>query len=244
MKQLLCLSLFALSSIVTFSQPDPEQILAHARYTTTLNNTDLFATLKKGNIQVPVRFYMRGSDIQMQYLPFQNAEWQGIHLKFEEEECTLYKVEAETAEKESSLTKLDIDTIATPIANTDLTLEDLSLRFLCWPDPKIIGTEKIKTQSCYIIRVFNPNKDGNYSTCDLWIHRKEGALMQVKAYDWKGKLIKMFRVSDLMRHNGNYMIKTLKVETIYKNRVASISYLKFDNPQKQSPTNSRRRSLR
>jgi len=179
---------------------------------------------------------MRGKDIQMQYLPEGAPAWKGIHLQLNDDRCDLYDVLG------SKSTKFSDSKIGQSIDGTDLSYEDLSLRFLYWPDPEIVGEETIKTQGCYIIQVFNPNPDqGNYAVCRLWIHKKAAALMKVKAFDRKGQHVKTFGVSDLMKVNGDYVMEKMKVETIKDERTTSISYLIFENPEEKKKTGNPRK---
>ena len=46
--------------------------------------------------------------------------------------------------------------IVEPIAGTDLTYEDLALRFFYWPNPKLEGAEDVGGQPCYKLRVDKP----------------------------------------------------------------------------------------
>ena len=209
------------------AQQDAQSILNAAKYVTTLNKVDMTGKLKKGRVEIPVKFYLRNKDIQMQYLPSEKAGWSGIHLQLNDNSCDLYDV------KGQDMTKFPDDKVGQAISGTDLTYEDLSLRFLYWPNPELVGEGKVKLFDCYIIRVFNPNRSGNYSTCDLWIHKKAAALMQVKAYDWKGKHIKTFKVDSLMQFEGDYVMEKMKVESIKNDRTASISYLIFDDPNEK-----------
>lgn len=219
--------------------PDPYTVLANARYVTTLTKNDLSGKLKKGGHEVPVQLYMRGKDIQMQYQPGKGQDWKGIHLQLNDDKCDLFNVQGQKS------TKFADSKIGQDISGTDLSYEDLSLRFLYWPDPEIVGQEKIKLQDCYIVEVYNPDlNQGNYAVCRLWIHKKAAALMKVKAFDKKGKHVKTFEVSDLMKVKGDYVMEKMKVERIKDDRVTSISYLIFDNPDGKSKKKTGRPKLR
>lgn len=238
MKKLL-LSLL-ISLLPLSAQENAHEILDATRYVSTLSKTDLTGKLRKDSTSVPVNLYMREENIQMQYLPDPKGAYKGIHLKLANDSCELYDL------KDGKMTAFPDDKIGQSIAGTDLTYEDLSLRFLYWPDPEIKGQEKLlmSGQDCYIIRVFNPDRRGNYSVCDLWIHKKAAALMQVEAYDWKAKHVKTFKVTDLMQVDGDYAMKKMKVETIEDGRTISISYLTFDDPDEKSNSNHPRKKLR
>ena len=234
-KYLLLLSLFLSPLLKAEEDFDAYEVMAKARYVSSLSKNDLTGNLKKKGHVVPIRLYMRGKDIQMQYQPDSSKGWKGVHLQLKDDNCDLYDVDGE------NLTKFPDEKIGKNIAKTDLTYEDLSLRFLYWPSPEIVGEETIMAQSCYIIRVYNPNSSqGNYAVCDLWIHKRAGALMRVKAFDQKAQHVKTFEAADLMNVDGEIMMRKMKVERIKNNRVQSVSYMIFDNPEKDFKKKVRR----
>ncbi|MGJ8634937.1 MAG: outer membrane lipoprotein-sorting protein, partial [Luteolibacter sp.] len=86
------------------------------------------------------------------------------------------------------------------IAGTDLTYEDLALRFFYWPNPKLEGKENVGAQPTYKLRINKPNgAAGNYQSVYVWVHQKYGAFMQIKGYNTQGKLIKEFQVENVMK---------------------------------------------
>lgn len=219
--------LISLFFMLISSAQDADAVLANARYVTSLNKNDLSGKLRKGRAEVPVKLYMRENNIQMQYQPSENKGWRGIHLQLNKESCELFDL------NDGNLSAFPDSKIGQAISDTDLSYEDLSLRFLYWPSPKIIGEDTVKTQGCYIVSVNNPDGRGNYSRCDLWIHKKASALMQMKGYDKNGEHIKTFRVAELMKVDGDFAVEKMKVETIKNGRTKSISYLIFDNPEEK-----------
>ena len=224
MKPFFHIILFALILPTLGVDVEAEQLLANARYVSALNKQDLTGKLKKGSNEVPIKLYMRGKDIQMQY-ELQKDVWNGVHLELKDSNCELFDIIG------GEMKKFPDQKIGQPIASTDLSYEDLSLRFLYWPAPEIVGEESVKTQDCYIVRVFNPDTRGNYAVCDLWIHKKAAALMKVKAFNAKGQHIKTFEASDLMNVDGEILMRKMKVERLSNGRVDSVSYLIFDNPE-------------
>ena len=124
--------------------------------------------------------------------------------------------------------------IGDAIIGSDVTYEDLSLRFLYWKDATIVGQEKIKMQQCHKIRLRNPGKDGRYTLVYIWVHQKFGALMQVAGYNAGGQLLKRFHVTELMNVGKIQTLKKMNVET-YKpgtTKVIGITYLEFKEPKK------------
>ena len=119
------------------------------------------------------------------------------------------------------------------ILGTDLTYEDLAFRFLYWPNPKIVGEDVIKLQKCHKIRMINPSNRGRYDIVYIWVHQKYNALMQVAGYDEKGKLLKRFHVTELMKVANGQTLKKMNVETYnpVNGKATGITYLEFSKPE-------------
>ena len=134
-------------------------------------------------------------------------------------------------------TRFPKDKIGETIFGSDLTYEDLSLRFLYWKDAKIQGQETLKTQKTTKLRINNPGDDGRYKTVYIWVHNKSGGLMQVAGYDAEGRLLKRFHVTDLMTVDGIQTVEKMNVNT-YKtgtNKVIGVSYLEFKKAERLKP---------
>ncbi len=223
-------------SLLASSAQDVHELMARARYVTTLSKTDLEGRLKKSSLEIPVKFSLNGENLMVQY--YVDSLWKGLHVKLNPTNCQLFDINADGSESLFSDQKIGQD-----IAGTDLSYEDLSLRFLYWPVAELKGEERIKSQNCYIVRVHNPDQKGNYLYCDLWLHQKASNLMQVKAYDRNEQHCKTLQAADLMNVDGEIMMRKMKVEVVKNGDTQSISYLIFKNPEGPK-SSSRRRSLR
>ena len=149
-------------------------------------------------------------------------------MQLQEGEAKLYETE------QGKATPFPPHKIGEAIINSDVTYEDLSLRFLYWKDAKVVGEDKIKMQPCYKLRLRNPGKDGRYALVYIWVHKKYGALMQVAGYDVQGRLLKRFHITDLMTVDKIQTLKKMNVETYQAgtNKVTGITYLEFKKPSK------------
>jgi hypothetical protein len=118
------------------------------------------------------------------------------------------------------------------VRKTAINFEDLSMRFLYWPNAKVIGDESISFQKCWIVRVANPDNRGPYRTVDVWVHKDSGAMMQMRAYDAKGKLLKEFKVRKGQKYKGAYILKQMRVESynVDTNKINGRTYLEIDDP--------------
>jgi hypothetical protein len=93
-----------------------------------------------------------------------------------------------------------------------MNYEDLSLRFTYWPQPKLMGTDTIKTAKCWVVRVVNPDGKGPYGTVDLWVHQGSGGVARMDAYDPLGKLMKRFQVVSVQKVRDVTILKEMRVE--------------------------------
>ncbi len=118
------------------------------------------------------------------------------------------------------------------VRGTDINYEDLSMRFLYWPGAKVIGEDSSLFQKCWMVRVTNPDGRGPYGTVDVWIAKSSGAMMQMEAYDAKGKKVKQFKVRKGQKYKGAYILKQMRVESFdAKGDVKGRTYLEIEDPE-------------
>jgi hypothetical protein len=131
------------------------------------------------------------------------------------------------------------DRLVSPIAGTDLTYEDLALRFFYWPDPQLEGEENVGGQACYKIRIDKPrNAPGRYEVVYVWVHKKFGAFMRIRGHDKNGGLVKEFQVEDVMQVAKDlWTLRKMQVATHdpATGRRLSITDVTFDTPKKAGP---------
>jgi len=99
------------------------------------------------------------------------------------------------------------------IRSTDLTYEDLAMRFIDWPSPKIIAVEKAKGGKAWKIRCTNPDKDNGYAFVDAWISQRSGALVRMNGYNNKNQLVKSFEVDSVQQYKGDWYLEMMNVRT-------------------------------
>lgn len=207
------------------NQPNAQAILERARLATSLQHADLDGAIRKDNQRVPVKLFLKGENIQFQITGV------GIfHLRLTEKGAQLFDIQPDGRTSVFPAAKL-----SQPIAGTDLTYEDLSMRFFYWPNPVFEGVEKVGGQDCFRLRVVNPGDEGSYAIINVWVHTKAGAFMKVSGYDRQGRPLKTFQVRDLQAvGGGEYTLKSMSVETIdpASARILGRSYLDFDNPRR------------
>lgn len=228
------IALCALALPARAQQPSAAEILAGTRMAATLAQLDkgLAGNLRQGNRKIPVVLYLKGGDIQFQFSEG-GGPWQIFHMRIGDDKLSLYEMSA-GKQRDFPAAKL-----VSPVAGTDLTYEDLALRFLYWPNPKLEGTEKVGGQECYKIRIDKPaGAAGRYQVVYVWAHTKFGAFMRIRGHDQKGGLLKEFQVEDIMQvAKDTWTLRKMQVSTHNptNGRRTSITDVTFDSPRKAGP---------
>ena len=215
-------------------QPDARAILEGARMSATLTHLDegLRGDLRHGREKTPVVLFLKGENIQFQFSE-NNGPWQGFHMRIGDEAFNLYEI------KDGKTHAFSAAKMVEPVAGTDLTYEDLAMRFFYWPDPKLEGREDVAGQECYKIRIDKPaGKPGRYEAVYVWVHTKFGAFMRIRGHDKEGGLIKEFQVEDVMQVAKDvWTLRKMQVATHdpENGRRVSITEVTFDTPNKPKP---------
>ena len=125
--------------------------------------------------------------------------------------------------------KLELTRFNERIRSTDLTYEDLAMRFIEWPRPKIFGVEKAKGDKAWKIRCTNPDTSNGYSFVDAWVSQRSGALVRMNGYNAKSQIVKSFEVDSVQKYKGDWYLEMMHVRTFpadAKSKPTS-SYLKL-----------------
>lgn len=225
----------ALCSHAAAQAPNAQQILEGARISATLTKLDegLNGNLHKGSSNVPITLFLKGKDIQFQFSE-NKSPWRVFHMRIGDEAFNLFEiVNGKTIEFAAAK-------IIEPIAGTDLTYEDLALRFFYWPNPQLEGTEDVGGQPCYKLRIDKPKgSSGRYEVVYVWVHTKFGAFMRIRGHDKNGGLVKEFQVEEVMPVADKvWTLRKMQVATCDPNnggRRVSITDMTFDAPKKAGP---------
>ncbi len=230
----IALALLALLPAAVQGQ-DPNAILAGARMSAALINLDsgLKGAMRKGGRKVDLMLFLQGKDIQFQFSE-KKAGWEVFHMRIGEDKVGLWETVNNRPVGFPAKKLMD------PINNTDLTYEDLALRFLYWPGAVMEGKENVTGQSCYKIRVNKPKGTvGRYEVVYVWVHEKFGAFMRIRGHDKSGGLVKEFQVEDVMQiAKDTWTLRKMQVSTHdpANGRRVSITDVTFDTPnQKAGP---------
>ena len=207
------------ASVQAEPAPSAREILDSVRMRQTQQQIDLQGQLRQDQVLVPFHLIQSGPIVR--YI-FSNPE-EALQLQLGEEDSRLDEVSRGGVEKVAPA-KFDHK-----IRGTDVTYEDLALKFLYWPNAELLGTENIRSRNCWKIQMRAPSRQSQYSTVLLWVDKAGGALMRMEAYDANGKLTKRFEVVSAQKIDNRWFLKQMRIERLQPgtNHVQSRTYLEI-----------------
>ena len=180
--------------------PDANELLANVRLRQSQQQIDLQGQLRQEEKIVPFHLVQNGPVIR--YI-FNNPD-ETLQLRIGEKDSRLVEINRTGSEKITRLNE--------PVRGTAITYEDLALKFLYWPNARVIGSDLIRTRSCWKLQLQAPARDLQYASILLWIDKDSGALMRMEGYDSAGKLIKRFEVVSAQKIEDRWYLKQMRVE--------------------------------
>jgi hypothetical protein len=182
--------------------PDAKDVLASVRAQQAQQQIDLQGQLREGEKVIPFRLTQTGPVIRYTFSKPDEA-WQ---LRLGDNDSRLEEVTREGVEK---ITPAQFDH---KVRGTAITYEDLSLRFLYWPNARVTGENSISLRNCWKLEMKAPNRQSQYANIWLWVDKEGGALMKLEGYDWNGKLAKRFTVVSGQKIQDHWVLKEMRIE--------------------------------
>ena len=176
---------------------------------TSQGSRDVLGSIRKGSTRVPFSLSARGDTIAFQYK--QGDAWKRFDVHIGSKEVRLMLV------NNGKAIVMSPANYSQNIAGTDVTYEDLSLRFLYWKGGTILpdsADSRIKGRDCFIVQAANPSPGvGQFTTVRMWIDKENGTVWQVDGYGADGKLRKRFSITSVQRlSDGSWFSKQMKME--------------------------------
>lgn len=199
---LLALTLFA---GLAYADPDATAIFEAARVNPLGQKIALNAQLRTGSAATPFQIVVDGNG-SVRYI-FQDPE-QEIILALKDDASVL------SERKGGKQSPVRLARFDDPVRNSGLTYEDLSLQFLYWKYPKLLGSETVNTRKAWKIEVQAGRASSQYGVARLWIDQESGALIRMEGYNRDGKLIRRFEVNSVQKLDGQWMLKQMRIETL------------------------------
>ncbi len=132
-----------------------------------------------------------------------------VQVRYNEESSQLEEVSGGGATERMTPANFD-----KKILGTDLTYEDLALRFVYWKRASLLESDDSTTFPAYKLRLNSPSRQSQYSYVLLWVAKQSGALLRAEGYNFDGKLCKRLRVVSGQKINGKWCLKLLSVEEV------------------------------
>ena len=219
MRRLILSSLALTLSVRAAAPPSAQEILESVRMLETRQQLDLDGQLRQNDTVIPFHITQNGPVIR--YL-FTDPD-EVLQLRLEENGSRLDLVTDDGAEK------FPPEKLHEKIRGTGVTYEDLALKFVYWPDGRVLGDETVHARSCWKLQLTAPSRDSEYANVFLWVDKKSGALMRLEGYDAGGKLLKRFEVVAAQKIDNRWFLKQMRVEEIQPgtNKVQSRTYLEI-----------------
>ena len=208
-------------AVVVQAEPPPsaKDILDSVRMLETQQQLDLQGQLRQNQTVIPFRLIQTGPVIRYSFTDPDEV----VQLRLGEKSSRLDLV-TDTATEKFAASKL-----TQKIRGTAVTYEDLALKFLYWPDGKVLGEENVRTRRCWKLHLRPPSRDSQYSNVFLWVDQASAALMRMEGYDWNGQLAKRFEVVSAQKIDNRWFLKQMRVEELQPgtNKVQSRTYLEI-----------------
>ena len=201
-KPLALLFVFPLA-VICRAELNAEAILRAARINPLGQNIALKAQLRADSITTPFQIVV---DSAVHYR-FENPD-QELILELRDDSASLSE---RAGGKTAAVRAARFDD---PVRGTGITYEDLSLGFLYWRDPKILGEETIRTRKAWKIELQAGRNSSQYGVARLWIDQESGALLRIEGYNKDGRLRRRFEVVSAQKIDGQWMLKQMRVETL------------------------------
>ncbi|HEY5707057.1 MAG TPA: outer membrane lipoprotein-sorting protein [Terrimicrobiaceae bacterium] len=183
--------------------PDAEAILHAARVNPLGQNIALNAQLRTASASTPFQIVV---DNAVRYR-FENPD-QELILEIRDDSSSLSE---RVGGKTEPVRAARFDD---PVRGTGITYEDLSLRFLYWRNPKLLGEETIRSRKAWKMELQASRASSQYGVARLWIDQASGAILRIEGYDRDGKLLRRFEVISAQKIEGQWMLKQMRVETL------------------------------
>ena len=184
--------------------PDPRELLRSARVAQANMDWKFTGHLRVGAGATKIPFFLTVSNGVVKYEFKDNGD--AITLRLGDKDSRLEETVGGKTERITGAK------LAAPIRNTNLTYEDISLRFLYWPNAKLLGDEIILARDSWVIELVPPTAGASqYSKVKVWISKGENAVMKMESFDSAGKSVRKYTVRSVMKRDDFWFLKQMEI---------------------------------
>ncbi|MGC3990422.1 MAG: outer membrane lipoprotein-sorting protein [Chthoniobacteraceae bacterium] len=185
-------------------QPDGAAILQRLRDNEMQQHRTLAGELRNGSKVSPFQLALNGGTILYQFTtppPYTLV----VHLGKNSSQ-----LDEVTLDGKTHVNGTDFGTL---VRGSDISFEDVAMRFLYWPEAKVLGEETKTLRKCWKVQV-TPPKDVKtvYASVLVWIDEESGAMMEAQAYDAGGKLATAFKLIEPQMIGGVWLPKKIRIQ--------------------------------
>ena len=204
--------------------PSAQELLKSVRIAQSSQDWKLTGRIRTGSKKLPFRLNLTKGAIRYEFIDSGDT----LTLRLGEKSSTL---EETKGGKTGRVTAAKSDAL---VHETDISYEDLALRFIYWRDANVVGSDMISAHRCWKVEARPAtDKDSQYARVMLWIGREDGALMKAESYDASGKWVRRFTVTSVMKREGYWMLKQMRIESSHGRSVdPKPTYLEIEEVEK------------
>ncbi len=219
----LSLALLAASHLFAAPEatPDALAILRAVRIAQTSQHTTLVGDLRTGAQSLPFRLVIDGPTLRYEFTNPSLA----LVLHLGEKGSQLQEV------THSGVEKVTAARFDAKVRGTDISYEDLALRFLYWPGATYLGQDTRNFRRCWKVQAEPGDTESQYSRVVLWVEQESGALLKAEAYDKAGKLDRRFTVISVQKTDNVWILKQMRIEVLSGKEQAP-TYLEITGSEK------------
>jgi len=210
---------FVVAVLSAAPPPSAKEILDSVRMLEARQQIDLEGQLREDEKVIPFHLTQTGPLIRYSFADPEEV----LQLRVGENGSRLDLVTAAGSEK------FPAEKLNEKIRGTGISYEELALKFLYWPNARVLGDETVRTRSCWKLQSVAPSRDSQYWNVVIWVDKASGALMRMEGYDWNGKLAKRFEVISAQKIDDRWFLKQMRVEELQPgtNKVRARTYLEI-----------------
>ena len=204
--------------------PPAQELLKSVRIAQSSQDWKLTGRIRTGSKKIPFKLTLEKGAIRYQFTD--NGDL--LTLRLGEKTSTLEET------KGGKTARITGAKLGQPVHDTEISYEDLSLRFLYWSDANVLGTDMISANRCWKVEARPASAtDSQYARVVLWIGRDDKALMKAESYDASGKWTRRFTVTGVMKRDGYWLLKQMRIESAHGRSVdPKPTYLEIEDVEK------------
>jgi len=194
------LTLAPFRGVTAAADPDPQELLKVARLASTQQEVALRGRLRTGVTDAPFTLNVAFGRLRFAF----EQPVRVYEVRLDDETSGVFDAKGRSVQRG----------MREPVAEgAAVTVEDLSLGFLYWPDARLLGEETVRTRPAWNIELRPGKRGSEFGVVRVWLDQQSGALLRIEGFDWQSKLSRRFEVVSGQRIDGQWMLKQMRIET-------------------------------